>query len=201
MIKVKGSAKGLYITLNDTDFTGAKEEIKKEFEKTKNFYKNASLEVYLTSNTLSEAEVNSLFSLLCDILNESQLNFLQEAPKVFAKQHDIEDTLFDDEEIVKTISHVAEGESLQVKHSALVLGDVCGDISCGDNLYVFGRITGTVSVGNKNGDCAVIKSALGIISKEVTIFHKTVKIHPKRLFGKRVCTVKTENGRIKQSRL
>ncbi len=60
MITLKGSPKGIMITIDEQDFETATRELKEKVAESAQFFNEETLEVFLTSTTLTDAEVFSL---------------------------------------------------------------------------------------------------------------------------------------------
>lgn len=164
MIILKGSPKGISVSVDDTDFETGRKELMEKLAGSKDFFKNISLEVFLTSNSLTDVEVFSLQPAVQEALCETEVIFIDEEPKMLPKKHSPLDELDFDEGITKFCRKtVHAGETVEYEHNLVVIGDVeaGAKIVAGGSVFVLGALYGSVHAG-KNGknDAAIVAMKL-----------------------------------------
>ena len=147
MITLKGSPKGIMITIEEADFKTACVELPEKLQSSAEFFNEETLEVFLTSTTLTEAEVFELRPIVCEVLSNTQVIFIETPPKMLPKQHSPLDDFGSDEGITKFVrTTVAQGETVEYENNLIIIGDVergaC--VKCSGNLFVIGEISTTV---------------------------------------------------------
>lgn len=150
MIILKGSPKGISVSVDDTDFYTGREELIEKLSASKDFFKEISLEVFLTSNSLTEAEVFELQPVVREVLSETEITFLEEEPKMLPKKHSPLDELGLDEGITKFCRKtITAGEVVEYDQNLVVIGDVeaGAKIIAGGNVFVMGSLYGSVHAG------------------------------------------------------
>lgn len=149
MITLKGSPKGIMITIEEADFATACVELPAKLRDSAAFFNEETLEVFLTSTSLTEAEVFELRPIVCESLSNTHVIFIETPPKLLPKQHSILDDLGNDEGITKFIrTKVTEGETIEYDNNLIIIGDVergaC--VKCAKNLFVLGALYGAAYV-------------------------------------------------------
>ena len=86
MIILKGSPKGISVSVDDTDFDTGRAELVEKLSASKEFFKDIALEVFLTSNSLTEAEVYLLQPAVREALCETDVTFIETEPKMIPKK-------------------------------------------------------------------------------------------------------------------
>lgn len=149
MITLKGSPKGIMILIEEADFATACAELPVKLSDSAAFFNEETLEVFLTSTSLTEAEVYQLRPIVCEILSSTQVIFIETPPKLLPKQHSPLDDLGSDEGITKFIrTKITEGETVEYDNNLIIIGDVergaC--VKCAKNLFVLGALYGKAVV-------------------------------------------------------
>ena len=160
MVTLKGSPKGIMITIEEVDFVTAQVELPVKLRDTAAFFNEETLEVFLTSTSLTEAEVYELRPIVCEVLSNTQVIFIETPPKLLPKQHSPLDDLESDEGITKFIrTKVREGETIEYDNNLIIIGDVergaC--VKCGGNLFVLGALYGKAIVTNPQSVVVAMK--------------------------------------------
>lgn len=188
MIIVKGSPKGILVSVEDTDFDNGQKELYEKLSQSKEFFKGITLEVYLTSNVLTETEVFSLQPVVINALPETEIVFIDEEPKMIPKKHSPLDELDNDEGITKFLRKtVKSGETVEYDNNLVVIGDVeaGAKVVCGGNVFVLGSLLGSVHAGaGGRRDAAVV--AMKLMPEKLLISDMTTEVSKsaiKRLFS------------------
>ncbi len=179
MILIKGSPKGILVSVDDTDFETGKKELKEKLLESKAFFKDMELDVYLTSNFLTDVEVLSLEPVVKEALSETKVTFIEQAPKMIPKKHSPLDELMADEGITKFVrTTVRTGETVEYANNLVIIGDVEKDakVIAGGNVFILGSLLGSVHAGaSGKRDAAVVamklvpqKLSIGDLTKTVT---------------------------------
>jgi len=180
MINIKGSPKGIMITIEDFN-ESAKDELFKKLSETAGFFNEETLEVFLTSTSLTEAEVFALRPVVEEALPNTQIIFIEEPPKMLPKQHSPLDDLGYDEGITKFVRRTIDaGEELSYENNLIIIGDVKSGakISAGGNVFVLGTLFGSVSITKPDGVVVAMKllpESLSIAGISATIKASTLK--------------------------
>ncbi len=188
MIILKGSPKGISVSIDDTDFETGRAELIEKLEASKEFFKEISLEVFLTSNILTEAEVWSLQPVVQEVLQDTEVIFLDHEPKMIPKKHSPLDELGDDEGITKFVrTTVQAGETIEYANHLVVIGDVeaGAKVVAGGNVFVLGGLFGTVHAGAEGKQNAVVV-AMKLMPERLSIGEFSTYVKPnaiKRLFS------------------
>ena len=171
MVTLKGSPKGIMILIDEQDINIAAKELEEKLVLSRDFFNEESLEVFLTSTTLTDAEVFSLRQIVCDSLLNTQVVFIEHTPKLLPKQHSPLDDLADDEGITKFVRMtVKSGEVLETPHNLIIIGDVeKGAVVCSDaNIFVLGTLLGKAHAG-KGGKKDSVIVAMRLLAEEIAI--------------------------------
>ena len=171
MINLKGSPKGIMITIDETDFTVAKVELAQKLADSADFFNEEVLEVFLTSTTLTAAEVYALRPLVEEGLVNTRVVVIEEPPRLLPKQHSPLDDLARDEGITKFVrTTVKSGEVLEHEHNLIIIGDVerGATVRAGANIFVLGSLFGTACAGcSGKGDSVVV--AMRLMAERIEI--------------------------------
>lgn len=159
MITVKGSPKGIVIFIDDTDYETGRQELEEKLSSSADFFKGVELNVFLTSNTLSEAELYFLRDTITRVLTETTVIFSEDAPKLLPQRHSDIDELEADESVTKYVRKtVKNGETVEYPYSVVIIGDVeeGASIVAGGNVTVMGNLFGKVHAGAGGNRSAVV---------------------------------------------
>ncbi len=188
MILLKGSPKGISLFVNDTDFDTGREELKEKLTASKDFFKNADLSVYMTSNTLTEAEVFLMRETVEKVLAETNITFMDNEPRMVPMQHSPLEDLAADEGVTKFFrGTVHAGETVEYDENLVVIGDVesGAKVIAGGNVFVMGTLSGSVHAGaGGRRDAAVV--AMKLMPEQLMISDLSIKRKQstiKRLFS------------------
>ncbi len=181
MVTLKGSPKGIMITIEEADFETARHELPAKLRDSAAFFNEESLEVFLTSTSLTEAEVYELRPIVCESLSNTQVIFIETPPKLLPKQHSVLDDLESDEGITKFVrTKVTEGETIEYDNNLIIIGDVergaC--VKCAKNLFVLGALYGSAYVSDPNAVVVAMKllpEHLEIAGVATTVKQSTLK--------------------------
>lgn len=160
MITLKGSPKGIMILIEEADSAAAKAELPAKLSESAAFFNEETLEVFLTSTSLTEAEVFELRPIVREILSSTQVVFIETPPKMLPKQHSPLDDLGSDEGITKFVrTKITEGETIEYKNNLIIIGDVerGAKVICGGNLFVLGALYGSATVTNPQSVVVAMK--------------------------------------------
>ncbi len=189
MIILKGSPKGILVSVDDTDLETGRAELASKLSASKEFFKEISLEVFLTSNSLTEAEVWELRPVVEEVLCETEVVFLDYEPKMIPKKHSPLDELGDDEGITKFVRKtVSAGETVEYENNLVIIGDVeaGAKVSAGGNVFVLGTLSGIVHAGAKGKPDAVVV-AMKLMPERLSIGEFSTFVKPpsaiKRFFS------------------
>jgi len=187
MILLKGSPKGILVSVDDTDFETGKKELLEKLLASKEFFKGITLEVYLTSNALTEAEVFLLQPVVEEALSDTQVVFIDEEPKMIPKKHSPLDALGADEGVTKFCRKtVKAGETVEYTDNLVVIGDVeaGAKIVAGGNVFILGALYGSVHAGaGGKKDAVVVAMKLMPQTLQISEYSTIVKQSAiKRLF-------------------
>lgn len=159
MITLKGSPKGIVIFVDDVDYETGRKELAEKLMASAEFFKDVELNVFLTSNTLSEAELYFLRDTITRVLAEAVVLFPEEAPKILPQRHSDIDELEADESVTKYVRKtVKSGETVEYPYSVVIIGDVeeGASVIAGGNVTVMGNLFGTVHAGAGGNRSAVV---------------------------------------------
>lgn len=148
---MKGTPKGIMMMIDEENIDIAREELAKKLTECAGFFNEESLEVFLTSTTLTEAEVYSLRTLVEVSLLNTKVIFIETPPKLLPKQHSPLDDLMQDEGVTKFVRKtVLSGEVLEYEKNIIIIGDVekGAKVKAGGNVFVMGELLGAVTVSN-----------------------------------------------------
>lgn len=188
MIILKGSPKGILVSVDDTDFETGKKELAEKLLASKDFFKDITLEVFLTSNTLTEAEVLFLQPIVRESLAETEVIFIETEPKMIPKKHSPLDELGADEGITKFVRKtIISGEIVEYDKNLVIIGDVevGAKVVAGGNVFVLGSLLGSVHAGAGGGRNAAVV-AMKLMPEELLISDLSVKVKQsaiKRMFS------------------
>ena len=171
MIALKGSPKGIMITIDEENFEVATSDLKEKLAESAQFFNEDTLEVFLTSTTLTDAEVFSLRSVVEAGLTNTRVIFIEEPPRLLPKQHSPLDDLAHDEGLTKFIrTTVKSGEVLEYEHNLIIIGDVerGAVLRAGGNIFVMGALLGTACAGCSGKADSVIV-AMRLIAENIEI--------------------------------
>lgn len=187
MIILKGSPKGISVSVDDTDFETGRAELIEKLSASKEFFKGIALEVYLTSNALTEAEVYLLQPTVRETLSETEVSFIETEPRMIPKKHSPLDELGPDEGITKFCRKtVKRGEKVEYENNLVVIGDVeaGAQVTAGGNVFILGSLYGSVHAGaGGRKDAAVV--AMKLMPEKLMISDLSIKVKQsamKRLF-------------------
>lgn len=188
MVILKGSPKGISVSVDDTDLQTGKKELSEKLLSSKDFFKGIELDVYLTSNSLTETEVFELFDVVKKALLETKVNFIEQEPKMIPKKHSPLDDLEQDEGITKFLRKtIKNGETVEYDNNIVIIGDVevGAKIKAGGNVFVMGTLYGTVHAGAGGRQDAVVV-AMKLMPEKLMIadYSTSVKLSAiKRIFS------------------
>lgn len=188
MIILKGSPKGISVSVDDTDFETGRKELANKLSASKEFFKEISLEVFLTSNSLTEAEVWELQPVVEEVLSDTEIIFLDHEPKMIPKKHSPLDELGNDEGVTKFVRKtVLAGEVVEYENNLVVIGDVeaGAKVVAGGNVFIMGALYGSVHAGATGKKDAVVV-AMKLMPERLSIGELTTFVKPsaiKRLFS------------------
>ena len=188
MIILKGSPKGILVSVDDTDFETGRYELFEKLSASKEFFKGIDLEVYLTSNALTEAEVFELQPIVMEALSETNVLFIDHEPKMIPKKHSPLDDLESDEGITKFLRKtVKSGETIEYDKNIVIIGDVeaGAKVVAGGNVFVMGTLFGTVHAGAGGKQDAVVV-AMKLMPETLMISDLSIKVKQsaiKRIFS------------------
>lgn len=168
---MKGSPKGIMILIDEADEKLAAEELALKLKESAPFFNEDTLEVFLTSTTLTDFEVFSLRPVVSECLSGTNVIFIEQAPKLLPKQHSLLDELSDDEGITKFVrATVRSGETLESEYNLIVIGDVeqGATVKSAGNIFVLGSLFGMAHAGCDGKSDAVIV-AMKLLSEEIKI--------------------------------
>lgn len=171
MITLKGSPKGIMITIDEQDFELAARELKEKLAESAQFFNEETLEVFLTSTTLTDAEVFSLRPVVSEGLSNTRVIFIEEPPRLLPKQHSPLDDLARDEGLTKFVrTTVKAGEALEYEHNLIIIGDVerGAVVRTGGNIFVLGSLLGTACAGSTGKTDSVIV-AMRLMAENIEI--------------------------------
>lgn len=171
MVSLKGSPKGIMILVDEQDINIAAKELEEKIRESKDFFNEDSLEVFLTSETLTDVEVFSLRPIVSEGLSNTKVIFIEHRPKLLPKQHSPLDDLADDEGITKFVrTTVKSGKVLESCHNLIIIGDVekGASVLSGGNIFVLGTLSGKAHAGNKGKEDAVVV-AMKLLAEEIKI--------------------------------
>lgn len=160
MITLKGTPKGIMITIDEESIDIAREELAKKLNESAGFFNEESIEVFLTSATLTEAEVYSLRTMVEVSLINTKVIFIETPPKLLPKQHSPFDDLSEDEGVTKFVRKtLSSGEVLEYEKNIIIIGDVekgaC--VKANGNVFVMGTLSGAVCIGNTSSVVVAMK--------------------------------------------
>lgn len=150
MITLKGTPKGIMVLIDAENLEIAAFELKEKLLKSAEFFNEDELEVFLTSTTLTDAEVFSLRDVAEEGLKNTKAVFIEHPPKLLPKQHSILDELSDDEGITKFVrTTVKSGEILESDYNLIVIGDVESGavVRSKENIFIMGSLFGEAVAG------------------------------------------------------
>ncbi len=188
MIILKGSPKGISVSVDDTDFETGRKELANKLSASKEFFKEISLEVFLTSNSLTEAEVWELQPVVEEVLSDTEIIFLDHEPKMIPKKHSPLDELGNDEGVTKFVRKtVLAGEVVEYENNLVVIGDVeaGAKVVAGGNVFILGALHGSVHAGATGKKDAVVV-AMKLMPERLSIGEMTTFVKPsaiKRFFS------------------
>lgn len=201
MITIKGSPKGILISIDDVDYTKGREELEEKLTEAQEFFKDATLSVFLTSNTLTEAELFFLRDTVTRTLTDTQVTFTKSEPKMLPQKHSEFDALAADEGVTKFIRQtVKSGETVEYQHGLVVLGDVeaGGKVVAGGNIFVMGTLAGFAHAG-VGGKRDAIVAAMHFVPEALLIGEVSIQgnHNPMRhLFSKKPAFAYIKENRI-----
>ncbi len=178
MVTLKGSPKGIMILIDEQDINIASKELAEKLKESKDFFNEESLEVFLTSETLTDVEVFSLRPIVAEGLSNTQVIFIEHTPKLLPKQHSPLDDLADDEGITKFVRKtVKAGEVLESCYNLIIIGDVekGASVSSDGNIFVLGTLLGKAFAGCSGKTDSVIV-AMRLLAEEIKISDVTAEI-------------------------
>ncbi|MBR4874241.1 MAG: hypothetical protein IKU87_00220 [Clostridia bacterium] len=188
MIILKGSPKGISVSVDDTDLETGKTELTEKLMQSKAFFDGVSLEVFLTSNSLTEMEVFDLQKTVSKVLCDTEITFIEYEPKMIPKKHSPLDELGSDEGITRFCRRtIKSGETVEYDNNLVVIGDVevGAKIVAGGNVFVLGSLFGSVHAGaGGKKDAAIV--AMKLMPEKLLIADFSTEIKQstiKRLFS------------------
>ena len=171
MITLKGSPKGIMIIIDAENLENATFELKEKLLECSEFFNEDELEVFLTSPTLTEAEVYSLRAIAEEGLKNTKAVFIEHPPKLLPKQHSLLDELSDDEGITKFVrTTVKLGEVLESDYNLIVIGDVESGavVRSKENIFIMGSLFGT-AVAGCDGKADSVIVAMRLLAEKIEI--------------------------------
>ena len=188
MITLKGSAKGISLSVDDVDFETGREDLIEKLAQNKEFFNGAAVRVYMTSNTLTEAEVFLLRETVERVLCDSAVSFIDSEPRMIPMQHSPLEDLAEDEGVTKFCRKtIRPGETVEYGENLVVIGDVeaGAKIIAGGNVFVLGALYGSVHAGAGGRKDAVVV-AMKLMPEKLLIGDLSVKVKQsaiKRIFS------------------
>ena len=176
MVTLKGSPKGIMILIEDATSDIAPEELREKLSECASFFKEESLDVFITSTSLTDIEVYELQGIVEEVLNGTKVNFIDHVPKMLPKQHSALDDLGADEGVTKFIrTKITAGEVVEYENNIIIIGDVekGAEIISGGNVFVMGSLYGSVTVTNPA--CVVVAMKLMAESIKIADFETKVQ--------------------------
>lgn len=171
MITLKGTPKGIMILIDEADTAIAAEQLRAKLIESAQFFNEDTLDIFLTSTILTDAEVFSLRPVVAEVLKNTQIVFIEHPPKLLPKQHSLLDELKDDEGISKFVrTTVKSGEVLESEYNLIIIGDVeKGAVVRSDaNIFVLGSLYGTAHAG-ADGNTNSVVVAMRLLAEELKI--------------------------------
>ncbi len=150
MVTLKGSPKGIMILIDEEDINAAASELRAKLSEACDFFNEEELEVFITSPTLTEAEVYSLRPVVEEGLKNTKAVFIEHTPKLLPKQHSLLDELSDDEGLAKFVrTTVKSGETLESDFNLIIIGDVEAGavVRSKENIFIMGSLFGEAVAG------------------------------------------------------
>lgn len=179
MITLKGSPKGIMILIDAENIEIAAFELKEKLSESAEFFNEEELEVFITSPTLTEAEVYSLRPVVEEGLKNTKAVFIEHTPKLLPKQHSLLDELSDDEGLAKFVrTTVKSGETLDSDYNLIIIGDVEAGavVRSKQNIFIMGSLFGEAVAGcNGKTDSAIAAQRLLAERIEIAGITKTPK--------------------------
>ena len=179
MVTLKGSPKGIMILIDSENAEIAAFELQEKLIETAEFFNEDELEIFLTSQTLTEAEVYSLRPVAEKLLKNTKAVFIETPPKLLPKQHSLLDELSDDEGITKFVRKtVKSGEVLESDYNLIVIGDVESGavVRSKENIFIMGSLFGTAVAGcDGKSDSAIVAMRLLAEKVEIAGIAKSIK--------------------------
>lgn len=186
MITLKGSPKGIMISVEEEDIEKASLKLCEKLSESAEFFNEETLEVFLTSSILTSAEVYSLRPLVTEGLSKTSVIFIEEPPRLLPKQHSALDDLALDEGVTKFVrTTVKEGEVLEYEHNIIIIGDVekGATVRAGGNIFVLGSLFGTACAGNTGKvDSVIVAMRLMAEKVEIAGISQEVKVKALKKF-------------------
>ena len=176
MVTLKGSPKGIMIVIEEAAKDVAALELREKLTECASFFKEESLDVFMTSTSLTDIEVFELKGIVSEVLNGTKVNFIDHVPKMLPKQHSALDDLGADEGVTKFIrTKITLGETVEYENNLIIIGDVekGAEIVCGGNVFVMGSLFGSVTVTNPA--CVVVAMKLMAESIKIGDFETKVQ--------------------------
>lgn len=175
MVTLKGSPKGIMIMIEEVTFNVAAKELREKLAECASFFKEETLDVFMTSTSLTDIEVYELQGIVEDVLNGTKVNFIDHIPKMLPKQHSALDDLSADEGVTKFIrTKITSGEAIEYENNLIIIGDVekGAQIISGGNVFVMGSLYGSVTVTNPA--CVVV--AMKLVAENIKIADFETKV-------------------------
>lgn len=150
MVTLKGSPKGIMILIDEEDINAAASKLMAKLSEACDFFNEEELEVFITSPTLTEAEVYSLRPLVEENLKNTKAVFIEHTPKFLPKQHSLLDELSDDEGLAKFVrTTVKAGETLESDYNLIIIGDVEAGavVRSKESIFIMGSLFGEAVAG------------------------------------------------------
>lgn len=180
MVTLKGSPKGIMIIIEEAEKDVASAELKEKLSECASFFKEETLDVFMTSTSLTDIEVYELQGMVEEILNGTKVNFIDHIPKMLPKQHSALDDLSADEGITKFIrTKITSGETIEYENNLIIIGDVekGAQIISGGNVFVIGSLFGSVAITNPA--CVVV--AMKLMAENIKIADCEIKVQKNAL--------------------
>ena len=171
MVTLKGSPKGIMIMVEESQLNLAEAELIAKLSESAEFFNEDSLEVFLTSSLLTEAEVYSLRPVVEKGLKNTKVVFIEEPPRLLPKQHSPLDDLEQNEGITKFVrTTVKSGEALEYENNIIIIGDVekGARVRAGGNIFVLGSLFGEACAG-KDGKKDAVIVAMRLMAEKIGI--------------------------------
>jgi septum site-determining protein MinC len=197
-IVIKSTKHGLALYLSeDCSFELLKTEIRKKFSESKKFFGSAEVALTLEGKTLNSLEINELIDIISEetdlsiiaVIDNSEINdklTTDKLKQIFSGLDTRACEIYNDS--------VGEGESLEFKHSVIIIGDVAIDseVHTNGSVFILGCCYGKIYAGELGNKEAVVYAALmnpveiniADISFDLDILQNETEVRKRSLFGR-----------------